>query len=146
MGAGGVVLAALGFVGEKAVAGFRGQQDDEGFEDEVMVRDSEQVAAQARAMRKFGEKQQFQRLEQQTLPQQPRKENTKPGLIERMARSRWNPMRRLTDQEYEDMLREKLIRVEAEIAIVDDEVVKLEALKMRERKAAVEESAITGNI
>ena len=35
------------------------------------------------------------------------------------------PMRRLTDEEYEHMLQEKIIRVEAEIAIVDESLDKL---------------------
>lgn len=137
MGAGGVVFAGLGFVGEKVVAGFRGR-DDEEFEDEI-VKDSEEIVAQARTTRAFGEKHQFQHDQP---PQRENKQaNAKPGLIERMAKSRWNPMRRLTDQEYEDMLKEKLIRVEAEIAIVDEEVAKLEGqMRVEElkRKAHVD--------
>lgn len=59
------------------------------------------------------------------------------GMIERMAKSKWNPMRKLTDEEYEDMLREKLIRVEAEIAVVDEEIVALEGMARREAERAM---------
>jgi len=54
------------------------------------------------------------------------------GVVERMAKSRFNPMRRLSDEEYEGMLREKLIRVEAELQFVDEDIAKLE----RERSTA----------
>ncbi|KAG0648811.1 hypothetical protein D0Z07_5051 [Hyphodiscus hymeniophilus] len=43
--------------------------------------------------------------------------------------SKWSPMKVLSDQEYEDMLREKLLRVNAEIALVDE---KIEALRVME--------------
>jgi len=139
MGAGGVVFAGLGFVGEKVVAGFRGQDDDEQFQDD-MVAESENIVAQARTTRAFGEKHQF---DQSPLPPQENKlTNAKPGLIERMAKSRWNPMRRLTDREYEDMLKEKLIRVEAEIAIVDEEVAKLEEMKVKAQVGDLRENVV----
>ena len=38
---------------------------------------------------------------------------------------KWSPMKVLTDEEYESMLREKLLRVDAEIAIVDEDLGKL---------------------
>ena len=47
--------------------------------------------------------------------------------------SRWSPMKVLSDAEYEDMLREKLLRVSAEIALVDENIA---ALKAKEQKAA----------
>lgn len=40
-------------------------------------------------------------------------------------------MKVLSDEQYEKMLREKLLRVEAELAIVDEDV---EKLKQREEK------------
>ncbi|KUJ22205.1 uncharacterized protein LY89DRAFT_681491 [Mollisia scopiformis] len=45
--------------------------------------------------------------------------------------SKWSPMKVLSDQDYENMLREKLLRVNAEIALVDDNI---EALRAQEQK------------
>jgi hypothetical protein len=59
------------------------------------------------------------------------------NVVQRMSKSRFNPMRRLTDEEYEGMLKEKLIKVEAELALVDEDIVKLELEK--QKKTAVRE-------
>jgi len=56
-------------------------------------------------------------------------ENATMGVVERMAKSRFNPMRKLSDEEYEGMLREKLIRIEAELQFVDEDIAKLETEK-----------------
>jgi hypothetical protein len=48
--------------------------------------------------------------------------------------SKWSPMKVLSDSEYENMLREKLLKVEAEIALVDENI---EALRGEERDMAV---------
>ncbi|KAF4633351.1 hypothetical protein G7Y89_g4768 [Cudoniella acicularis] len=47
--------------------------------------------------------------------------------------SKWSPMKVLTDVEYEDMLREKLLRVNAQIALIDENI---EALRAQERDMA----------
>jgi hypothetical protein len=44
-------------------------------------------------------------------------------------RSKWSPVRRLTTKEYGVMLREKLLALEADIAITNEEIEKLERLK-----------------
>ena len=54
-----------------------------------------------------------------------RKQSNGPGLIERIASSKWSPMTRLSDEEYERMLKERLLRVEAEIALVDEDIAKV---------------------
>lgn len=46
--------------------------------------------------------------------------------------SKWSPMKVLSDQDYENMLREKLLRVNAEIALVDESI---EALRSQERES-----------
>ncbi len=53
-------------------------------------------------------------------------ESTKSSWLD----SKWSPMKVLSDQEYENMLREKLLRVNAEIALVDENI---EALRAQER-------------
>ncbi|KAH8599834.1 hypothetical protein B0O99DRAFT_611169 [Bisporella sp. PMI_857] len=47
--------------------------------------------------------------------------------------SRWSPMKVLTDKEYEDMLREKLLGVNAEIALLDESI---DALRAQETELA----------
>lgn len=47
-------------------------------------------------------------------------------LMQRMADSKWIPLRTLSDQEYRGMLDEKLLSVEAEIALIDDKIQELE--------------------
>ena len=42
-------------------------------------------------------------------------------------RSRWSPLKKLTDQEYTEYLEEKLLRVEADIALIDDRIDELRA-------------------
>lgn len=43
-----------------------------------------------------------------------------------MADSKWIPLRTLSDQEYRGMLGEKLLSIEAEIALLDDKIEELE--------------------
>jgi hypothetical protein len=45
--------------------------------------------------------------------------------------SKWSPMKVLSDSEYESMLREKLLRVNAQISLVDENI---EALRAQERE------------
>jgi len=47
------------------------------------------------------------------------------SLWHRLVHSRFNPMKVLSDEDYEHMLSEKLLRVEAEIALLDEEMSKL---------------------
>lgn len=54
------------------------------------------------------------------------------GMFDRVMRSKWSPVRRLTTKEYGDMLREKLLALDAEIAITNEEIEKLERQKRSE--------------
>jgi hypothetical protein len=49
--------------------------------------------------------------------------------------SKWSPMKVLSDDEYENMLREKLLQVNAQIALVDENI---EALRAQESELAAE--------
>lgn len=49
-------------------------------------------------------------------------EALKKGFWERAFRSEWSPVKRLTQEEYRQMLEEKLLGVEADIALVDEEI------------------------
>ncbi|MCJ1354912.1 MAG: hypothetical protein MMC33_004902 [Icmadophila ericetorum] len=46
-------------------------------------------------------------------------------LWHRIADMKWSPMKVLTDEEYRELLREKLVKAEAEIAILDEDIEKL---------------------
>jgi hypothetical protein len=52
--------------------------------------------------------------------------NPSKPLAQRMAESKWIPLRTLSDEEYRDMLGGKLLSVEAEIALLDDKIAELE--------------------
>ncbi|KAI1029901.1 hypothetical protein LB503_008194 [Fusarium chuoi] len=39
--------------------------------------------------------------------------------------SRWSPLKKLTDQEYRDMMSEKMLRIDADIALIDDRIAEL---------------------
>ena len=49
----------------------------------------------------------------------------------RVGNSKWSPMKVLTDEQYEKMLRERLLRVNAEIALVDENIEKLRVEQVR---------------
>lgn len=54
--------------------------------------------------------------------------------LERLAEKKWSPMEVLTDERYEEMLQEKLLKLEAEIAIIDD---KIEGFRQKAKEMAV---------
>ncbi|KAL2017875.1 hypothetical protein VTK56DRAFT_1579 [Thermocarpiscus australiensis] len=52
--------------------------------------------------------------------------------------SKWSPVTRLSDQDYEKILEEKLLRVEADIAVVDDHIRELRESEKRKKEDAGE--------
>ncbi len=46
----------------------------------------------------------------------------RPSLLARFAEARWSPMQNLSDEQYEDLLKEKLLRIDAEIALIDERI------------------------
>lgn len=56
-----------------------------------------------------------------------------PNWMQRMAKSKWVPMSVLSDEEYEKMLEEKLLGVEASLALVDERMEEWRVLQ-RERE------------
>ncbi|KAJ4320095.1 hypothetical protein N0V94_003565 [Neodidymelliopsis sp. IMI 364377] len=57
----------------------------------------------------------------------------KKNFMEIIAESKWSPMEALTDERYEGMLQERLLVVEAEIAIIDD---KIEVFRQKAKEQA----------
>lgn len=51
--------------------------------------------------------------------------------------SKWSPMKVLSDAEYEGMLQEKLLRINAQIALVDENI---DALRAEERDIAAKKA------
>lgn len=47
-------------------------------------------------------------------------------------RSRWSPVTRLTTEEYENMLKEKLLVLQADLSLANEEIEKLEKRKEQE--------------
>jgi hypothetical protein len=58
-----------------------------------------------------------------------------PNWMQRIAKSKWVPMSVLSDEEYEKMLEEKLLGVEASIALVDE---RIEEWRVRQREIEME--------
>lgn len=55
---------------------------------------------------------------------------------QRVANSKYSPMKVLSDEEYEKMLKEKLVRMEAEIAVIDEDIAKLESQATQDRDSS----------
>ena len=49
----------------------------------------------------------------------------KKNWMEQVAEMKWSPMKVLSDEDYESMLKERLLRIEAEIALLDEEIVRV---------------------
>ncbi|KAI9369325.1 hypothetical protein BJX61DRAFT_520029 [Aspergillus egyptiacus] len=60
-------------------------------------------------------------LEQANIPSKP--------FLERMAESKWVPLKSLSDDEYRGILSEKALSIEAEIALIDEKIEQLEKAK-----------------
>ncbi|KAH6893467.1 hypothetical protein B0T10DRAFT_604672 [Thelonectria olida] len=48
-------------------------------------------------------------------------------------RSNWSPLRKLTDEEYIEMMSEKILRVEADIALIDDRIAELRVAEKQQQ-------------
>ncbi|BCS19963.1 uncharacterized protein APUU_20395A [Aspergillus puulaauensis] len=51
-------------------------------------------------------------------------------FLDRLAESKWVPLKSLSDDEYRGILGEKLLSIEAEIALIDDKIEELEKAKL----------------
>ena len=49
-------------------------------------------------------------------------------FLQKVADMKWSPMKVLSDEDYEKMLKERLLRVNAEIAILDEDMASLKAV------------------
>ena len=53
----------------------------------------------------------------------------KPSVWQRLAESKWTPVKYVSDEDYQKMLEEKLLSVEAELALLDEKIEKMRKLK-----------------
>ncbi|KAF1994933.1 hypothetical protein P154DRAFT_501089 [Amniculicola lignicola CBS 123094] len=81
----------------------------------------------------------WQEAREAKAAQEPPKE--KKTFMQRLADSNWFPMRALSDEEYETMLNERLLQVEAEIALVDERIVQLKKEQQEQKVAGVEKES-----
>lgn len=60
-------------------------------------------------------------MEQANVPSKP--------FLQRLADSKWVPLRSLSDDDYREMLNEKVLSIEAEVALLDEKIQELEKAK-----------------
>ena len=65
---------------------------------------------------------------------------SQPSITQRLAESKWVPLKALSDQQYEEMLSEKLLKLEAEVSIIDEKIAVLKTSQEREPKASENEA------
>lgn len=70
------------------------------------------------------------------------KEKGERGFWDRFAEMKWSPLKTLTDEEYRDILREKLLMVDADIALLDEQVERLRGEEIRVTKKRPDEPSI----
>lgn len=65
----------------------------------------------------------------------------KDTFMQKIAKSKWSPMSVLTDEQYEEMLQERLLNVEAQIAIIDEKIegIKKTAVEAEKQRALKEQ-------
>jgi len=70
----------------------------------------------------------------------------KKNWMERVSDMKWSPMKMLSDEQYERMLNKRLLKVEAEIAILDEKIerVGLEASNVRSMDGQGEQVSKSG--
>ncbi|KAF2681524.1 hypothetical protein K458DRAFT_371967 [Lentithecium fluviatile CBS 122367] len=64
-------------------------------------------------------------VRKESLESEPVVKEERPTIMDRMAKSKWIPLKSLTDEEYEQIMGERLLRVEADIALIEDKIQEL---------------------
>ena len=74
----------------------------------------------------------------------------KPNFAQRFAAMRWSPVSLLSDADYENMLREKALKFDVEIALLDDRIadlkVKAARMELDAKAAAVDEGGLSPGV
>lgn len=61
-------------------------------------------------------------------------------IIQRIADSKWIPLKTLSDDDYKGILNEKVLSIEAEMALIDEKIDELEKAKRNAPEPVVTES------
>jgi hypothetical protein len=72
------------------------------------------------------------KLRKEALAAQAKEENL--NWLQRFAKKSWSPMSILTDEQYEELLNEKLLKLEVEIALIDDKIKELRSMPKDQKK------------
>jgi hypothetical protein len=51
------------------------------------------------------------------------------SVMQRLTESGWVPLKALSDQQYEEMLQQKLLKIDVELSMIDEKIVTLKAAK-----------------
>jgi hypothetical protein len=51
------------------------------------------------------------------------------SIIQRLTESEWAPLKALSDQQYEEMLQQKLLKIDVELSMIDEKIATLKAAK-----------------
>jgi len=57
-------------------------------------------------------------------------QSTSKPLLQRMADSRWVPLKSLSDEDYRRILNEKLLSIEADIALLDEKILEIQSAEI----------------
>jgi hypothetical protein len=62
-------------------------------------------------------------------------------ILQRMAESKWIPLRSLSDDEFRNLLNEKLLSIEVDISLLDEKIESLERERALEQSQKAPESS-----
>ena len=51
------------------------------------------------------------------------------SVMQRLTESEWAPLKALSDQQYEEMLQQKLLKIDVELSMIDEKIATLKAAK-----------------
>lgn len=51
------------------------------------------------------------------------------SVMQRLTESKWAPLKALSDQQYEEMLQQKLLKIDVELSMIDEKIATLKAVK-----------------
>lgn len=57
------------------------------------------------------------------------------SFMQRLTESDWVPLKALSDQQYEEMLSEKLLKIEADVSLIDEKITALKLSQVSEPAA-----------
>jgi hypothetical protein len=75
-------------------------------------------------------------IKQDVEKQKPLEEQENLNWLQRVAKKKWSPFSNLTDEQYESMLNEKLLGIDADIALLDEKIARIrqEAKEMEKQQ------------